>query len=185
MDNNKVVEEKNKPQLIAETPRAGKWNHRFIATKHGKLSDSDIAKIVAAARRNPQGDDYISVSVKREQLLSGRTGKEILVLTGIDVKKLSESECQKIVEQLEQRLKNDFDKLVTETIDWDKDGEAILLKRQELDNWENDLIEEFELKTEFLNSKNPQKINSPKNWRLFTIAIVILGATCFFFAIYY
>jgi len=123
------------PQLIAETPRAGKWNHRFIAAADGNLSDSEVAKIVAAARRNPQGDDYLAVSVETAQSVSGRTGKEILVLTGVDVKKLSETQRQQIVTQLEQRLAN-LATLVTEEIDWDRDGQAILVKRRELGEWE-------------------------------------------------
>jgi len=119
----------NKPQLIAETPRAGKWNHRFIAAPDGSLSDSEIKKILAAARSNPQGDDYLAVSVETAE--SGRTGKEILVLVGVDVKKLSESQRQQIVTQLKQRLPN-LATLVTE-IDWDR---AILLRRRELGEWE-------------------------------------------------
>ncbi|TGO03326.1 hypothetical protein PN36_08200 [Candidatus Thiomargarita nelsonii] len=124
----------NKPQLIAETPRAGKWNHRFIAAQDCSLSDSEIKKIVAAARRNPQGDDYLAVSVKTAQSVSGRTGNEILVLVGVDVKKLSETQRQQIVTQLEQRLA-DLATLVTE-INWDRDGQAILVKRRELGEWE-------------------------------------------------
>lgn len=125
----------NKPQLIAETPRAGKWNHRFIAAPDGSLSDSEIAEIVTAARRNPQGDDYLAVSVETVQSVSGRTGKEILVLTGVDVKKLSETQHQQIVTQLEQRLA-DLATLVTEKINWDRDGQTTLVKRRELGEWE-------------------------------------------------
>jgi len=126
----------NKPQLVAETPRAGKWNHRFIAAQNGSLSDSDVAKIVTAARKNQQSDDYLAVSADTTQSLSGRTGKEILVLTGVDVKKLSNNQRQQIVAQLEQRLA-DLATLVTEEIDWDKNGQAILLiKRPELGEWE-------------------------------------------------
>lgn len=126
----------NKPQLIAETPRAGKWNSRFLAAPDGSLSDSEVAKIVTAARRNPKGDDYLAVSADRAQLLSGRTGKEILVLVGVDVKKLSETERQQIFKQLEQRLNEDLATLVTEGIDWDRDGQALLVKRRELGDWE-------------------------------------------------
>lgn len=125
----------NKPQLIAETPRAGKWNHRFIAAPDGSLSDSEIAKIVMAARRNPQGDDYLAVSVETAQSVSGRTSKEILVLTDVDVKKLSETQRRQIVTQLKQRLAN-LATLVTEMIDWDREGQTTLVKRRELGEWE-------------------------------------------------
>ncbi len=129
----------NKPQLVAETPRAGKWNHRFIAAQNGSLSDSEVAKMIAAARRNPQGDDYLAVIAETTQSMSGRTGKEILVLTGVDVKKLSDNQHQQIVAQLEQRLA-DLATLVTEEIDWDKEGQAILVKRPELGEWEKGFV---------------------------------------------
>ncbi len=129
----------NKPQLIAETPRAGKWNHRFIAAQDCSLSDSEIQKIVTAARRNPQGDDYLAVSVEMAQSVSGRTGKEILVLVGVNAKKLSETQRQPIVTQLKKQLKN-LATLVTE-IDWDRDGQAILVKRRELGEWEKGFSE--------------------------------------------
>ncbi|HEW98409.1 MAG: hypothetical protein DRR16_12550 [Candidatus Parabeggiatoa sp. nov. 3] len=129
----------NKPQLVAETPRAGKWNHRFIAAPNGSLSDSEVAKMIAAARRNPQGDDYLAVSAETTQSMSGRTGKEILVLTGVDVKKLSDNQRQQIIAQLGQQL-IDLATLVTEKIDWDKEGQAILVKRPELGEWEKGFV---------------------------------------------
>jgi len=60
----------NKPQLVAETLRAGKWNHRFIAAPNGSFSDSEVAKMIAAARRNPQGDDYLAVSAETTQSIN-------------------------------------------------------------------------------------------------------------------
>ncbi|WP_349645837.1 hypothetical protein [Candidatus Parabeggiatoa sp. HSG14] len=126
----------NELQFVIETPRAGKWNHRFIAAKNGSLSESEITKIIAAARRNSQGDNYIAVSSETAQSVSGRTGKEILVLVGVDVKKLSDAE--EIIARLEQRLKDDVTTLVTETIDWNKDGKELLVRRPELTDWEKD-----------------------------------------------
>jgi len=130
----------NKPQLVAETPRAGKWNHRFIAAPNGSFSDSDVAKMIAAARRKPQGDDYLAVIAETTQSMSGRTGKEILALTGVDVKKLSDNQRQQIVDQLDQQL-TDLATLVTEVIDWDKEGQAILVKRPELGEWEKRFVD--------------------------------------------
>jgi len=124
-------------QLVAETPRAGKWNHRFIVSSTGDLSDSEVAKVVATARRNLQGEDYLAVSVKTAQSVSGRTGDEILVLTGIEVNKLSGIQRQQIMAQLEQRLA-ELAVLVTEKIDWEQEGQALLVKRVELANWEKD-----------------------------------------------
>ncbi|MCK5718491.1 MAG: hypothetical protein KAH84_00930 [Thiomargarita sp.] len=127
----------NKLQLIIETPRAGKWNHRFIAATDGILSESAITKTIAAARRNPIGDNYIAVSSETTQSTSGRIGKEILVLVGLDVKQLANTEQQEIIQQLEQRLA-DVAILVTETINWDKDGKEILLRYPKLATWEQD-----------------------------------------------
>ncbi len=125
----------NKLQLLIETPRAGKWNHRFIVADDSTLSESEITKIISAARRNLQGDDYIAVSSETAQSVSGRKGKEILVLVGIDIKQLSDVERLK----LEQKLANiDIETFVTETIDWNKDGKELLVCRSELTEWEKD-----------------------------------------------
>lgn len=129
-----------KIQLIAETPRAGKWNHRFIVAPTGDLSDSEVAKVVAAARFTPQGEDYLAVSVKTAQSASGRTGDEILVLTGIAVNKLSDTQRHQIMVQLTQRLA-ELAVLVTEKIDWEQEGKTLLLKCVELANWEKDFKE--------------------------------------------
>jgi hypothetical protein len=125
----------SRTQLVAETPRAGKWNHRFIVSSTGDLSDSEVAKVVAAARRNLQGEDYLAVSVKTAQSVSGRTGDEILVLTGIEVNKLSGTQRQQIMAQLEQRLA-ELAVLVTEKIDWERAGQSLLVERAELAEWE-------------------------------------------------
>jgi len=149
--------EMNELQLVIETPRAGKWNHRFIAAKDGSLSESEVTKIIAAARRNSQGDNYMAVSSETAQSVSGRTGKEILVLVGVDVKQLSDIERQQIIEQLQQRLA-DVATLVTETIDWNKDGKELLLRRPELSDW----TKEFSGLPKF---SNPEKKSSlPKKY---------------------
>ncbi len=159
----------NKPQIIVETPRAGKWNHRFIAAKHGTLSDGEIAKIISTARRLPQGDNYISVSVDTAQSLSGRIGKEILVLTGINIKKISEKKRQNIISQLEQRLNTDLDQLVTESIDWDKDGQTILLKRQELESWEEAFSH-----LPLLKMAKPKNKVTQKKWTMALIGVTVM-----------
>jgi hypothetical protein len=127
----------NKLQLVVETPRAGKWNHRFIVAQKCRLCESEVAKVIAAARRNPQGKNYLSVSTETAQSVSGRIGKEILVLEGIDVKKLSNTQRQQIIAQLEQRL-TDLATLVTDKIDWEKAGKKIRVVRPELTEWEKE-----------------------------------------------
>ncbi len=147
-----------KPQLVAETPRAGKLNHRFLAAANSTLSDSEVSQIVATARKNQKGDNYLAVTVDTAQPLSGRTGKEILVLVGINVKKLSEIQHQQILEQLEQRL-TDLATLVTEKIDWDdRKNQALLLKHPELGKWETDFSDLSVFQHQRIKWKNTQAL---------------------------
>ncbi len=141
-------------QLVAETPRADKWNHRFIVSSTGDLSESEVAKVVAAARRNLQGEDYLAVSVKTAQSVSGRTGDEILVLTGIEVNKLSGTQRQQIMAQLEQRLA-ELAVLVTEKIDWERAGQSLLVERAELVEWEKAISDLLRVKKAIPPVKKP------------------------------
>ncbi|MFK5970751.1 MAG: hypothetical protein QM487_11620 [Candidatus Marithrix sp.] len=163
----------NKLQLLIETPRAGKWNHRFIVADDNSLSESKITKFIATARRNLQGDDYIAVSSETAQSISGRKGKEILVLVGIDIKQLSDVECQKI----EQKLACiDIETFITETIDWNRDGKELLVRRPELIEWEKD----FNIWSKFSYSEKKSLLSKLTSNKLKLIAgvvgiLVVLG----------
>ena len=127
-----------KLQLIAETPRAGSHNHRFIASKESELSDKDIGKMIVASRQHMAGHDYLAISSETVQQAGGRFGNEVLVLSGINVKKLSHHQRINILLSLKARL-TDLETLVTKTIDWEqRENSALVCKRSELSDWVQD-----------------------------------------------
>jgi hypothetical protein len=125
----------NRLQLVAETPRAGFWNHRFVITPHVNLSEKEIAKIITKARHNPYGDNYLAVSSETAQMRSGRIGREILVLVGLG--ELSSEQHEQAVQLLKNKL-FELAKLVTQTIDWEIEGKQLFVVRPELAKWEKD-----------------------------------------------
>jgi len=162
-------------QLVAETPRAGKWNHRFIVSPTCNLSDSEVAKVVATASRSPQGEDYLAVSVEAKQVLSGRTGTEILVLTGIEVNKLSDSQRQRVMVQLKQWLA-DLATLVTEKIDWEQEiEESGLVKRPELAEWEKYFSDLPLVKKRRLSQSERKRRTNRLMWAGSVVGILLIG----------
>jgi flagellar biosynthesis GTPase FlhF len=161
-------------QLIAETPRAGKWNHCFIVAPTGDLSGEAIQEVVKAARRSAQGEDYLAVSVEAAQMLSGRTGREILVLTGIEVNRLSDTQRQQVMVQLEQRLA-DLATLVTEKVDWEQEGKGGLVKRVELVDWENDFSNLPPARKRRLSQSERKRRTNQLIWAGSVIGILLVG----------
>lgn len=147
----------NNIQLVIETPSAGQHNHRFIVATSCSYSESYISNIINAANSNLEGDNYIAINYEIVQSSSGRTGKEVLVLVGVDVKQLSDPERDKIQQQLATL---DVATLITETIDWNKDGKEILILRPELGEWEKHF------------SSLP-KFSNPKKFKFVSSVIII------------
>ncbi|MDM8560175.1 hypothetical protein [Candidatus Parabeggiatoa sp. HSG14] len=125
----------NRLQLVAETPRAGLWNHRFVITPHVSLSEREIVKVITRARHNPYGDNYLAVSSKTAQMRAGRIGREILVLVGLG--ELSSEQHEQAV-QLLKKKSFELARLVTQTIDWEIEGKQLFVVRSELAKWEKD-----------------------------------------------
>lgn len=120
--------------LIAETPRAGKWNHRYLVAVGNTLSESVIANFVRSARDELIGKNYIAVEREVFQEQSGRTGKETLLLIGVDTKHLSDTQKLKISSHLEVCLKEDLDHLIS-TIPWESTGKNLVVESPELSKW--------------------------------------------------
>jgi len=127
--------------LIAQTPRAGLRNHCFVVPEHfiELTSRREVGERLSAAISQPEGDDYIAVSQTVEQIGSGRQGHEILILVGLDIKQLSESERKKLRSKLKDYL-SQFEILVTQTIDWEKSGSDLFVQRSELEKWGQDSL---------------------------------------------
>lgn len=121
--------------LIAQTPRAGEENHCLIVPCYLPISEREVFQRINTAIYEPEGKDYIAVTHKVEQTGSARYGSEILVLVGIKVNQLSASQLEQIRSKLNDYLLSQFDKLVTQTIDWNQEDCILLVYRPELEIW--------------------------------------------------
>lgn len=133
----------NHPFLIADTPRAGRLNHRTIvplniAAKNETIRDFvDRARSAVEKKNFRPATDYLAVSREVEQIgQEKRVGTEVLILAGIDSLGLSPTELVNIRGKLEGRML-DLESLVQKGIDWrTKDAtDNLILHRRELNDW--------------------------------------------------
>lgn len=112
----------NTPFLLIETPRAGKWNHRHIVAPG--VPQQAYLDIIETARQKSEGDNFLAVGHdhKVKQLTTDRYAPELLVLAGIDTKRLNKNRKRALQDSLASLL-GSVDKLVTGDIDWDREGE--------------------------------------------------------------
>jgi hypothetical protein len=71
--------------LVVQTPRAGKFGHRYISSSIVP-TEKTIVDIFTKAGMNPVGANYISISIPVIQTLPGsvRQGNERIVLIGVN-----------------------------------------------------------------------------------------------------
>ncbi|MDQ5911384.1 MAG: hypothetical protein QG599_3481 [Pseudomonadota bacterium] len=132
MNNNRS----NTPFILIETPRAGKWNHRHIVAPG--IPQQAYLDIIETARQKSEGDNFLAVghNNKVKQFTTDRYAPELLILAGIDTKRLSKNQKQALQDSLTSLLSS-VDKLVTENIDWNREGENDPVVREELAVWFN------------------------------------------------
>lgn len=68
------------PYLIAMTPRAGRWNHRYLVPPDLNLTSEVLGRLTRMADQQPQGPAWIAVSQEVQQEGGGRVGQEMLIL---------------------------------------------------------------------------------------------------------
>ena len=144
-----------RPLLFAETPRAGRWNHRFLVPNELSMSEEQLAENAARARQRAQGADYLAVVRQVEQQDGGRMADELLVLHGVNVEHLDAATRRVLVKRLEERL-DDLEHLV-EIIDWEQEGKRLVVHRQELSQW---FDEDFA--AELAACRGPAPLESPE-----------------------
>ena len=161
----------NAPFLLIETPRAGKWNYRHITPPDLWMNQQQILSIIEAARKKEEGKNFLAVGQNNQvkQSMTDRSAPELLILAGIDTRRLSSQEKQTLRDLL-QSLLIDVDQLVTKNIDWDTEGENDPVARKELMFW----FETYFKDTENLGwkSRNNQRLIAVS-----VIAAIIIGTT--------
>lgn len=125
------------PFLIAQTPRACLENHCLIVPPNLGIPEREIFNRLSAAVYQSEGKDYISVRNTVEQTETCRQGYEVLVLVGVDIKQLSSIEHEKVRLKLGIYL-NQFEILVTQTINWKTEPSGLIVQRSELEIWGQD-----------------------------------------------
>ncbi|MHB1035012.1 MAG: hypothetical protein ACYC35_15240 [Pirellulales bacterium] len=128
------------PFLIAETPRAGKWNHRFVVPLGKNVEQSEASCWCDLAAREPEGEQHLAAVRDVPQETTGRVGKEILVLANVPVRALSGAARKKVKDRLQDLLQSRLERLVTREMDWDRVGETLIVERAELAEWHRDEI---------------------------------------------
>lgn len=125
---------KARPFLVAETPRAGRWNGCLLVPEDSDISPAMAAPYFEDARKSLEGEDYLAVSRMVTQPTTGRVGSEYLLLAGVDVGALGDSrkaEVSGVMNELLDRLEN----LVVRTIPWDELPQASLVKCPGMSEW--------------------------------------------------
>lgn len=165
----------NTPFLLIETPRAGKLNYRHIASPNLWMNQQQVLAIIEAAREKKEGKNFLAVGHDNivKQFDGNRAAPELLILAGINTKSLSGQEKQALRDSLKSLL-GQVDKLVTQEVDWNTEGENDLVKRKELTFW----FEKYFKDTKHL-------VWKPRNKQLPLIAVggiaamIIIGAIGF------
>jgi hypothetical protein len=125
--------------LIAQTPRAGEKNHCLVIPCDLPISEREVFQRINAAIEQAEGKDYIAVSQVVEQTATTRQGREMLVLVGLNVSQLTPKQRHKILLQLKYYLAQ-FERLVTQQIDWQNQSCPLLVCRPELNEWGEEIF---------------------------------------------
>jgi len=117
--------------LVVQTPRAGKFGHRYISSSIVP-TEKTIVDIFTKAGMNPVGANYISISIPVIQTLPGsvRQGNERIVLIGVNTQN---ADIVKIKAAL-QKLFVPLDQLINGT-DWEKESNKIICFNPILEVW--------------------------------------------------
>jgi hypothetical protein len=122
------------PYLIALTPRAGRWNHRYLVPPNLNLDTTVLGRLTSMAGQEAQGMAWLAVSHEVQQVGGSRAGKEILILGDLDVERLSPEAREHLLERLRHRL-IDLGELITQEVDWEHEGRVDPVIRLELAQW--------------------------------------------------
>ena len=137
--------------LIAQTPRAGLRNHNLVIPTGVPILIPEVQEYLNRANFKLEGKNYIAVSQMVEQVANGRSGREILMLVGLDVEKLSNEQLEAVRSKLQDYLSS-FATLVTKDIDWNKSS-GNFIEHSDLDKWGQD--ETFRNLPQFIETETP------------------------------
>ncbi|GEM_PF-3554314 len=129
----------NNLALFSETPRAGKLGHRFLLPPHLAATESEIAAYLRVVSSDVViGQNFMAMGRSVPQHNGTgvvRLGREIIVIAGVDVQRLSEQRVAEFRSLLQKHLCS-LEDLVLAGIDWNQLGQAgVIIRRQEMETW--------------------------------------------------
>lgn len=124
----------DRPFLMAETPRGGRWNSCLIVAEGSGIDPVTAAPYLEAARGGALGDDYLAVSREVTQPTTGRVGRETLVLAGVAVRKLGARRRAEVEKAMQGLLLKDLDELIRAD-PWRDRPQASLIEHPAMSDW--------------------------------------------------
>lgn len=124
--------------MFALTPRAGRWNHRFIVPVGSRWSDQTLSRLADEAGSVNAPASVIAARTTVVQATTGRTGEELLVLKDSRLGRLNRAAQQVVQAALDERAEQ-LEFIVRDRVDWDKAGRDLTVERPELSHWSEEL----------------------------------------------
>ncbi|MGQ9770944.1 MAG: hypothetical protein ACUVQG_10335 [Thermogutta sp.] len=124
--------------LFAMTPRAGRWNHRYLVPPGTVWTEKELAEQVSEADARPMGRDYVAIVRTATQTSTGRRASEMLILTDPRLAQLSPKDRDEVAKKLRE-YSDRLEDLITRQIDWEKAGSPLVVERPELGIWQREL----------------------------------------------
>jgi hypothetical protein len=119
--------------LALLTPRAGRWNHRYLVSRPGFRDEKILDHLFLRSREGSDGDDLLVVRRMVFQPTTGRRGEEILLLQDARLSRMMPEQREVMQSKLRDFSETDAERLVASMIDWDADGQDAILYREELE----------------------------------------------------
>jgi len=167
------------PLVFALTPRGGRWNHRYLVPRNCNVSQR---KLLAIAEQACSGQSPHVVSVSREvqQPASGRPGREILIATDSRLREKSSPLHQAVEDCLRQYLIPLKD--LVDRIDWDTEGRQLIVERDELSAWREEVCGVMRLSQQSEDGRGSTRVarRSPRFdvRRMLTVPVLCLSLCC-------
>lgn len=165
-----------KPVIFALTPRAGRWNHRYLAPTHFAWSQQMLSRLGDEAQKQTSDPNSLRASRQASQQTTGRVGSEYLVVRDERLTTLTDRERRSLEDELRQQLLS-LDELISGQIDWEQES-GLVVRHSRID----ELQEHWEQRLRSLSSK-PPGVRAGRFWRpRLALCVIALVAAVLFLA---
>ena len=159
----------DKPVIFALTPRASRWNHRFLVPPNAPWSRDKLSRLAESVQKMPEGEDYISIQREVVQESTGRKGMELLVCQDRRLQSMASGARDQLKTVL-AGYATTLGGLVRDTIDWGQVGDGLVLERSELLEWQKETDRLVSRETTEGRSDRPGSDSGSHGW---VIAVIV------------